>query len=382
MAVSFSRTARALETERGRGARVLLLAAMALFLAWAGWFFLGRINLYEVSRQARIEVTAASRTLAAEHGGRLVASGLYIGRRVRAGEVLAELDAEPQKLRLAEAEARLAGYPARIAAVKQVLSTSQAAQGYAARSAAAAVAMARAQSRAAQADAAFTGDLARRLDRDAAAGGVSPIDAARSSMEASKAAAAREASVMAETRVAGEVHGTAAGRAAAAADAEAQLAALTSEWNAASAMVEQLRRELDARRIRAPVDGVIGDVSALRLGDVLGAGTRLATIVPGGALRIVAEFNAARGLGRLTEGQPARLRLTGFAWTEFGDFPARVERVGAEPNGDLLRVELRLPPAGLGELPLRHGMEGQVDVLVETVSPAALVLRTLGQALA
>lgn len=380
MAVSFSRTTRALTVDRGQGARLLVLTGGALALVWAGWFVFGRVGVYEVSRRARIEVSAASRSVATEQGGRLVASGLTIGRRVHAGEVLAELDSRTEALRLAEVEARLAGYPIRIAALKQVVAASRSAEGEAARAAGAAVAMAAAQSRAAQADAAFAGELASRLRHDAETGGLAPIDAARSGAEARRAKALGEAARLAQARIAGEAGSLAAGRSAAAADAAAQLATLASEWSAAQALAEQLRRVLEARRIRAPVDGVIGDVAALRLGDVLPAGARLATIVPTGDLRIVAEFDAARGLGRLAEGQPARLRLSGFAWTEYGDLSAQVERVGAEPAGDRLRVELRLPGAARTALPLRHGMEGQVDVLVESLSPARLVLRTLGQA--
>lgn len=382
MAVSFSRTTRAIESDRGLGTRLLILVALGLLALWLGWFFLGRVSVFEVSRRARIEVTAAPRTLAAEQAGRLVASGLYIGRQVRAGEVLAAFDAAPQRLRLAEAEARLAGFPARVSAARQVLEASRVSQSGADRSAAAAVAGAGAEARAARADAAFASDLASRQRQDAEAGGIAPVDATRAALDARRAAVRGDTAALAAQRIAGDAAGTRAGRAVATAEAAAHLAALESEWRAAAAEAEQLRRAYEARLVRAPVDGVIGDVAALRLGDVLAAGERLATIVPSGGLRIVAEFDAAHSLGRLAEGQTARLRLDGFAWAEYGDVPARVERVGTEPSGDGLRVELRMPSPAPANLPLRHGMSGQVDVLVEAVSPAVLVLRTLGRSLA
>jgi len=381
MAVSFSRTTRALEADRGVGARMLLLVGLALFAAWTGWFLLGRVTLYEVSRSARVEVVSATRAIAVEHGGRLIASGLYVGRRVKAGEILAELDSSAERLRLAEAEARLASFPTRMAALKQALASARAAQGSAQSSAQAAVSAARAQTRAADAEASFNRDLAERQRRDSETGGTAPVDAARASSEAHKALALRDAAASAEARTAAESRSLAESRSAAVADLSGQLAALASEWTASQAMVDQLRRELDASKVRAPADGVIGDVAALRLDDMIAPGTRLATIVPAEDLRVVGEFDAARGLGRLAEGQTARLRLAGFAWTQYGDFPAKVERVGAEPNGGLLRVELRLPRPGLAELPLRHGMSGQVDVAVDRVSPAVLFLRVLGEAL-
>ncbi|MBK8272675.1 MAG: hypothetical protein IPK89_06745 [Sphingomonadales bacterium] len=81
--------------------------AVLLLLAWALWFAFGKVTVYEVSRAARVEVSSSSREVSSIRDGRLVATGLYIGRRVRAGEVLAQLDSEPQKLMLAEAsEAR------------------------------------------------------------------------------------------------------------------------------------------------------------------------------------------------------------------------------------------------------------------------------------
>lgn len=379
MAVSFSRTARALEADRGTGARVALWVAMALLAVWAMWFFLGRVSVFEVSRTARIEVASSSRQIATEQGGRLVASGLHIGRVVRAGEVLAELDSEPQKLRLAEAEARLAGYPARMAALRRELAASEAARAGSEHAADAAIAAARARARGAAADAAFTNEMARKQRLDSEAGGIAPVEAERSSTEARKSAAARDALALDQGRTAGDARATSAERTAVAAGVASALAATASEWAAAEALVKQLRHELDVRRIRAPADGVIGDVTPLRPGELVPPGTRLATLVPQGDLRIVATFGAARGLGRLSPGQSARLRLDGFAWTQYGDFPARVERVAAESIGDDLRVELRMPRRRHEELPLRHGMTGQVDIMVEDVSPAVMILRALGQ---
>ena len=118
MAVSLSRTTRALQADRGMGATATLSAALVLLGLWLAWFFLARVDVHEVSRSAHVQVASASREIAVEHGGRLVANGLFIGRSVRAGEVLAELDSEVQKLRLAEAEARLAGYPERLRALR------------------------------------------------------------------------------------------------------------------------------------------------------------------------------------------------------------------------------------------------------------------------
>ncbi len=382
MAVSFSRTTRALQADRGMGASATLAAALVLLGLWLAWFFLGRVDVYEVSRSAHVQVASASRGIAVEHGGRLVANGLFIGRSVRAGEVLAELDSEVQKLRLAEAEARLAGYPERLRALRQELASAQDARAGSEGSAAAAIAASRARTREAQAAAEFSGTIAEKQRLDSESGGIAPVEAARAGAEARRAAAARDALRHEEARAAGEARAASAGRAGEAARIAAGLSGTASELAATEALVRQLRLELEARRIRAPVDGVIGDVTSLRLGEVLAPGTRLATIVPQGDLQVVALFDAATGLGRLDHGQAARLRLDGFAWTQYGDFPARVERVAAEGSRGMLRVELRMPRRRDEDLPLRHGMTGQVDVLIETISPALMVLRALGRMVA
>ena len=82
-------------------------------------------------------------------------------------------------------------------------------------------------------------------------------------------------------------------------------------------------------------------------------------------------------IGRVRTGQPGRVRLLGFPWTEYGTLHATVSQVANEVRDGLVRVELavdRLPPS----LPLSHALPGDVEVEVERVRPASLVLRTLG----
>jgi membrane fusion protein (multidrug efflux system) len=92
----------------------------------------------------------------------------------------------------------------------------------------------------------------------------------------------------------------------------------------------------------------------------------------------VAWFPAAV-VGRLHPGQPARLRLTGFPWTQYGTMPATVADVGNEASGGRVRVELRLASARTSSIPLEHGLPGSAEVEVERISPALLVLRAAGQ---
>lgn len=383
MGVSFTRTTRVLTADRGMGTRWAMAIAIVLAAIWAIWFFFARVTVWEVSRAAHVEVTTASRAIATDQPGRLIASGLYVGRRVHAGEVLAELDSTPQRLRLAEAEARLAGFPGRIAALREEAHSARSAQASASSAGASSAAAARARASAAGAEASFNREQAERLKADAIGGGLAPADAARAESESRRASAESAARRAEQAGAAAQAQLNRARQSGEAAQVAGDLARAEADQAATQALVEQLRLELEARQIRAPSDGVIGDLAAFRLGEMVPAGAQLASLVPEGALHVVAAFDPATGLGRLAEGQKARLRLDGFSWAQYGELPVRVERVAAEGSNNRLRVELAMPaaPASI-ELPLRHGMTGQVEVAIEQVSPAILLLRSIGRMLA
>ena len=95
-------------------------------------------------------------------------------------------------------------------------------------------------------------------------------------------------------------------------------------------------------------------------------GSRICTIVPDGDLKVVASFAPAVALGRVRAGQVAHVKLDGFPWTQYGSPSARVSRVSGEPRDGTVRVELTL------DLP------AEVDIEVEQVTPAALVMRSIG----
>lgn len=383
MGVSFTRTTRALAADRGMGTRWAMQVALALAVVWALWFFFARVTVWEVSRTAHVEVTSASRAIATEQPGRLIASGLYVGRRVRAGEVLAELDSAPQRLRLAEAEARLAGFPGRLGALRAEASSARSAQASASSAGAFSAAAARARASAAGAEASFNREQADRQNADALGGGAAPAEAARAESEARRASAESAARRAEEAGAAAQAQLARARQSRETAQVAGVLAQVEADQVATQSLVEQLRLEVEARRIRAPADGVIGDLAAFRLGEMVPAGAQLASLVPEGALHVVAAFDPATGLGRLAEGQKARLRLDGFSWAQYGEFSVRVERVAAEGSNNQMRVDFAMPAAPpSGELPLRHGMTGQVEVEIERVSPAILLLRSIGRMLA
>jgi membrane fusion protein (multidrug efflux system) len=95
---------------------------------------------------------------------------------------------------------------------------------------------------------------------------------------------------------------------------------------------------------------------------------------------MVAEFAPSQAVGRIAPGQRARVRLEGFPWAQHGTVPGSVSQIGSEMRDGRIRVELALD-AARSPIPLRHGLPGTVEVEVERVSPALLVLRAAGKLL-
>ena len=95
-------------------------------------------------------------------------------------------------------------------------------------------------------------------------------------------------------------------------------------------------------------------------------------------LKIVTDFLPPAALGRIQPGQPARLRLEGFPWTQYGAVSATVASVASEVRDGWVRVELAVHPDAAPPIPLQHGLPGTIEVEVDHISPATLVLRTAG----
>ena len=156
---------------------------------------------------------------------------------------------------------------------------------------------------------------------------------------------------------------------------------LEGEQATARASIDRLNYEVERRTIRAPISGKLAEVSELRPGGVVDETERLCAILPDGRLRAVAEFAPSDALGRIHMGQPGRLRLDGFPWTQYGSIATVVSNVAGEILEGKIRVEMNL--AGGGPLPinLQHGLPGSAEVEVERLTPAKIVLRAAGQML-
>jgi multidrug resistance efflux pump len=97
-----------------------------------------------------------------------------------------------------------------------------------------------------------------------------------------------------------------------------------------------------------------------------------------GNSKLTADFPLT-ALAHVRPGQPARLYLNGFPWTRYGTIPTTVTSVSSRIHDGQAQVELAISPDSVPPIPLQHGLTGTVEIEIERVSPATLVLRAAGQ---
>ncbi len=354
--------------------------AGAMLTAWLAWFCFSSVNVYEISRKARVEVQQAAHSIEASIPGRIVATSLVIGQEVKAGEVLIELDASNEKLRLQEEEARLKAIPPRMESLRKEIAFRQESRTKEQQAAHAATEAARFRKAEATTAAEFAKDNARRLKEDSNAGGVAQIEAARALSESQKLRATSDAMASDVRRLELDAQTRSNQNQAQIQNLSSALISLEGDLETIRATIPRLKQDIEKHFVRAPVSGRIGDVPPLRVGANVTPGQKLAAVVPSGALMIVADFSPAV-LGRIKPGQPARMRLDGFPWAQFGSVDAKVSRVAGEIREGQARVEFEIVGASASPSILQHGLPGSIEVSVDRASPALMILRAAGQML-
>src|SRR4026209_1696000 len=103
----FSRTVRSLSSDRFRRSSVGLLAVAAILAGWLVWSVTARVTLYEATATARLEVDSAVHPIEAAVSGRVIINHIALGREVKSGEPLVELEADAERLQLTEEESRV-----------------------------------------------------------------------------------------------------------------------------------------------------------------------------------------------------------------------------------------------------------------------------------
>jgi membrane fusion protein (multidrug efflux system) len=381
VATPFSRTLRSLRAERSRSFLIGVTVVAILLSLWSAWFFLARVNLHEVSARGRLEVDRAPHPVASESVARVVEVRFELGDEVEAGDVLVVLDARAEQARLDEERARLAAYEVERQAVQSWIEAEREAIERAREALAARLEEARALQDETELAATLAEEEAARLER-VEESGLSELEILRARTEAARKRAAARVAALAALRIEQEHREREGDRVAHLEELRREAAQLDGSVATTIEAIRRLEEEIERRIVRAPVDGTIGEVTDVRAGSVVVEGQRIASVVPHGELRAVAEFAPQDALGRIRTGQPARIRFVGFPWSQYGTVSATVSGVGSEARDGAVRVELSLPPDPETSIPLQHGLPVSVEVEVETLSPAELVLRAAGRLVA
>jgi multidrug resistance efflux pump len=373
---------RSLIADGFRPSIVGLLLVVILLGLWMTWLSFARIALYEVADTARLEVNQAAHPVEASIGGRIVAVNLIVGREIQAGEMIIELDSEAERLQIEEQRTQLASIQPQIKALRDEIGAQEEVQGGGQQSEKAGIEEERLRYEEAKSSAKFAQDEADRLARLQSSGVVPEIDVLRARAEAQKRWAAADAMRVEISRLESNQeirrseHQVSLGR------LSRQLAQLEGQLATGAALIRRLEYEIEKHHIRAPISGRLGEVADIRTGVVIRAGDVLGMIVPPGELKAIAYFQPERALGRIKSGMPARLHLDGFPSTQYGSLTATVSSVATEARDGKVWVEFLLSPDLTSTIPLQHGLPGTVEVEIDHVSPASLVMRAAGKLLA
>ena len=376
---SFFRSVRSLHADGFRWSIVVICLAASLLVAWGAWFILGSVSIYAKTDMARFAVSRSAHPIEALIYGRVVWTTLTLEQKVEKGEIVAEIDAKPLKRQLKEERMRMVALASQVDALQKELAAEKRALGQANSVALAEIDEAKARLREAEALSQLAEKEARRSNSLFARNVVSEATKDKAQTEATRKRAAVESLQFYTKKLQFKLNLGKNDRQAGLKHVESEITEIEGYIAAAAGLVERLEYEIDQTRIRAPITGRIGEVAEISIGKVVQKGDRLATVIPSGTHRIVANFPPAEALGRIRPGQTAWFRLHGFPWAQHGSIAATVERVAREVRDGLVRIELGINEEQASLIPVQHGLPGTLEVEVERISPALLALRAAGR---
>lgn len=381
MPTAFSRTYSALLAERGRASTLTLAATLAALGGWVWWAAKSQVTLYEVSTAARLELDSATYPVQSPFAGKIVQTSLTVGKEVKQGDVLVEIDSEPDQLQLRQEQVRAQGLHPEVERLRSQLVAEERARQEEQRAAQGAAEEAANRIREAESAARYAEQELARTEKLSQQGLTAQRELDKAQSEARRLRASVATLEAAAKRIPQEQSTRDRDRESRLQRIESEIARLEAERGTVNAGIRLREYEIERRRVRAPVDGRVGEAALLRRGAFVRDGEPLGSIIPEGNLIVAAQFAADAAFGRIRPGQRATLRLDGFPWAEFGTIQATVQRVAQEVRDGKVRVELAIDPKSGFRARPQHGMPGSLEIAVERISPASLVLRTAGQLL-
>ena len=381
MAIPFSRTIRSLEADNFRIGAVSSLVALLIISGWIVWLFYARVPIYAVSDRARLEAANELYYVASPTSGYVVAVHMNLGKELKEGDVLFELDAKESELSLVQEQTRQTAGASQIDALRAELRNEEEALENERRAGKIELEEGRSRYQELAEASRFAEEEAKRMLPLYKAGILPEIEYQRLQSEAKKKYAAAEAVRLSLERFVWDQKSKENNRKARLEDLKTQMVTLEGNIATSKAAGERLTHDVNRRLVRSPVFGQVGEMSNLRVGSVVHEGDKLGAIIPHGELRAIGLFAPGVAVGRIRIGQAAQLRLDGFPWTQYGIIPMTVESIGNEARDGHVRIEFKVQSNTATNIPIQHGLTGSVEVEVDQLSPATLLLRIIGKRL-
>ncbi len=177
-------------------------------------------------------------------------------------------------------------------------------------------------------------------------------------------------------------------------DARSQRAQDIEELQQVGEQLKAYRARSEDIEVKAPVNGIVRNVSETSVGTVIAAGGTVCEIVPTDGGVIMETRVSARDIGFVHVSQKAIVKADAFDYTRFGSVEGRVARISPDSKADrpaqepyfVAEIDLKQGYVGADEShALTPGMTGEVSILTGEKSVFQYLLKpiyvTLGSAL-
>ncbi|VVP60926.1 Type I secretion system membrane fusion protein PrsE [Pseudomonas fluorescens] len=157
-------------------------------------------------------------------------------------------------------------------------------------------------------------------------------------------------------------------------DAYTELSAKKAELNALEQTLLQREDQLRRTEVRSPVNGRVNDIMITTRGGVIQPGEPIMDVIPVDDKLLVEAKVKPRDVAFLVPGMPARVKITAYDYTVYGDLSGTLEQISADtieedtPRGKeafykiLVRTDSSDLRKGKDVLPIKPGMVAEVDV--------------------
>ena len=155
--------------------------------------------------------------------------------------------------------------------------------------------------------------------------------------------------------------------------AQADLVAARADLASLDERLKIAQDRLERTEVRAPVRGIVNKIDLTTEGSVLQPGRTLMEITPIDDSLLVEARIDPRDIGFLHEGQRARIKLTAYDFTQYGQLEGEVVRIGSDALEDqngvsyysvIVKTDDNKLVTGGRELDIIPGMQASVDILI------------------